>query len=310
MIPEAFWIDDLPDRTSQWLLPGLLCRYVNILSGQPKVGKSTLAANMALALIEGRGLIGEPGPTAPGKVAWIGFDAGWDAELKSRIGDRSQNSILIQPPFDLTNQALCDELGKRLQALNCSLLVVDNLYGFANNHKLDINSQLDASVALAGLLLVSRDYEIPVLLLAHASKARDGEVAHSNYFQAQARVLLQLTGKGASGKRTLKVIANEAETSTYTLYLSDGRDVKYDEATAKTRVRDRDYAANLQKGKLLWDNSTEADRVSGSALGRRAVQLRLSASAEAGRKLVDRMVERGIYNRSGYTIVRGPNFFE
>jgi magnesium-transporting ATPase (P-type) len=53
MIPDAYWIEDYPDLSSDWPIEGLLCPYITILSGQPKVGKSTISLHMVIAMITG-----------------------------------------------------------------------------------------------------------------------------------------------------------------------------------------------------------------------------------------------------------------
>jgi hypothetical protein len=117
---------------------------------------------------------------------------------------------MVQPPFDLTKTEYAHELGARLRQLDCKLLVVDHLYGFATNNNLDINNQLDASTATRGVQIINSEYQIPVLTPSPRFKGILEEVLLTpTYSKGLARVLLEITGSSSNGKRTVKVIGNQ-----------------------------------------------------------------------------------------------------
>ena len=44
-------IDDIQLETEPWLVEGMICPWLTLLSGQPKHGKTMLAGHIAIALI-------------------------------------------------------------------------------------------------------------------------------------------------------------------------------------------------------------------------------------------------------------------
>lgn len=147
MIPDAYWMDEFPSYPEDWIIEGLICPYVTILSGQPKVRKSTLATHIALAVINQTDFIGRKVKAKSNKVAWIGFDGGWYKEIITRCNGKANNSILFQPGFTSLLESDWDEFGISLVKKNIGLLVVDNLYGFGDLQLNDHNEAKKYSTA-------------------------------------------------------------------------------------------------------------------------------------------------------------------
>jgi AAA15 family ATPase/GTPase len=51
MIPKSYWIDEHVYSENNWVVDGLISPHINAISGQPKVGKSTLVTQIALAVV-------------------------------------------------------------------------------------------------------------------------------------------------------------------------------------------------------------------------------------------------------------------
>jgi len=237
----------------------------------------------------------------------MGYDSGWADELRSKVGTRARNQILLQKPFDLTNQDDSRVFGRRIRELECQLLVIDHLYGFANMHNLDINNQRDAAIAMGGVQLLNSEFGIPILLIAQASKGHTGSVAHSNYIKGLARVLLEMTGASAMGKRSLKVIGNEIETSSIKLTLSRENLIALEKSSSKAKERDRDFSTMMERALQALKNAETQDLSSISSFGQLFHRLGYSSSAGGGRKMVQRYIEmRLLSNRYGH-ISKGPN---
>jgi hypothetical protein len=306
VIPESFWIDEFPLRNQEWLIEGLLSPYINILSGQPKVGKSTLATAIALSIINGEPILGKS-TQKMGPVGWIGFDSGWSQELRSRVGTSAKNQILMQKPFDLTKKEFAREFGHRLVNFGCQLLVVDHLYGFANEHNLDINNQRDAALALGGIQTINSEFEIPVLLLAQAPKGYGGGPAHSNFIRSIARVLLELTGESKNGRRKLRLVGNELETEDIRLALSDTELISLEQENKNVKTRDRDFSTMEERASKAFFEAVPGDLESLSSFGRLLYRLKFCSSPQAGRTMASRYEKLGILAKSGSGITRGPN---
>jgi RecA-family ATPase len=187
MIPDAYWMDDFPSVPEGWVIDGLVCPYITVLSGQPKVRKSTLATHIALAVINQTDFLGRQVNTKSNKVAWIGFDGGWHSEIITRCDGNANNSILFQPGFTSLTQADWNAFGERLIQNQIGLLIVDNLYGFGD---LQLNDHYEAKKVFNCLNQIVHNFGIPVLLIAHSPKGGGSAgAAHSNIIKALARVL-------------------------------------------------------------------------------------------------------------------------
>ena len=306
MIPDCFWIDEYPIRNLEWLVDGVISPHINILSGQPKVGKSTLATSIALSIINGEPVLGRD-VRVTGPVGWVGYDSGWDDELRARSGERARNQILMQKPFDLTREEDSHSFGHRLRENNCQLLVIDHLYGFANNHNFDINNQLDAAKAMRGVQIINSDYEVPVLLLAQAPKGHSGGVAHSNFIKGLARVLLEMTGVRKDGLRTLRVIGNELETKDFKLRLSNGTLDSLGEAESDYKKRDREFTIMVERVRSALSQALPEEVSNLSAMGRLFHRLGFTKNEGAGRQMVNRYIKFGVLEKGPGGITLGPN---
>lgn len=307
MIPDSYWIDDYPARSLEWVVDGVISPHINILSGQPKVGKSTLATEIALSIINGEAVLGRDVKVS-GPVGWMGYDAGWAEELRSRSKGRGKNQILMQRPFDLTSEKDANEFGERLTEHNCQLLVVDHLYGFANNHNLDINNQLDAAKAMRGVEIINSRYEVPILLLAQAAKGFAGSVAHSNYIKGVARVLLEMTGNRRDGLRSLRVIGNELETNDLKIRLSDETLVALESSDSCPKRRERNFKTKVERVRSALAQARPEELANLSEFGRLLHRLGFSDTPGAGRQMARRDAEFGVISIGPKGITKGPNF--
>jgi len=70
-------IDDIRQETEPWLIEGMVCPWLTLLSGQPKHGKTILAGHIATALINNEPLLGKQIKSAEHFIGWMGFDGGW-----------------------------------------------------------------------------------------------------------------------------------------------------------------------------------------------------------------------------------------
>jgi len=295
VIPDAYWIEDYPDHTIDWPIDGILCPYITILSGQPKVGKSTISLHMVIAMITGEPFLGRDVNLASRKVAWMGFDSGWVNELRNNYRNKTDGALLLQNP--LTSLALEDWrlLGNNLIRAGIGYLVIDHLYGLGGH--LNLNENQEASKIMNCLQVLVREYQIPILLLAQATKNQRGagSMAHSNLFKGNARVLLELAGTRRDGKRSLTVNGNEVPSETIQVYLGPTNlDLAVREKGSEKKQK-RDFDGNLRKVDLIIAAAGPGDLANPSAAGRIACKIGLSANDEAGRKMVGRLVNAGLF---------------
>lgn len=294
MIPDAYWIEDYPDLADDWPIEGLLCPYITILSGQPKVGKSTISLHMVIAMITGEPFIGRSVNLAKRKVAWMGFDSGWVNELRNNSENKIDGALLLQNP--LTSLVLDDwrQLGENLTKAGIGYVVIDHLYGLGGH--LNLNENQEASKIMNCLQVLVREYQIPVLLLAQATKNQRGagSMAHSNFFKGNARVLLELAGTRRDGKRSLTVNGNEVPSETIQVYLGPTNLDLAQKEKGSDKKQQRDFEGNIRKRDRLITAALSGDLLNPTTAGRLAKKIGLSVSDEAGRKMVSRLVNANL----------------
>jgi hypothetical protein len=167
-----------PQRTEQqWLIEDLwLAQGVGILGGNPKVGKTFLAAQIALAVAGNCEVLGKPARLW-GPVLFYGAEDRLQA-LRTRFdGLASVAGLTLEklPLYLLDTPILRIDREKDLWRLRAAidahrprLLVLDPFIRIA---RVDENSSAEVSAVLASLRAIQRDYETAVLLVHHARKS-------------------------------------------------------------------------------------------------------------------------------------------
>jgi hypothetical protein len=307
MIPDAYWIEDYPNISSDWPIQGLLCPYITILSGQPKVGKSTISLHMVISMITGETFLGRQTNLGKRKVAWMGFDSGWVNELRNNTQNKVDGSLLLQNP--LTSLALDDwrVLGNNLTRAGIGYLVIDHLYGLGGH--LNLNENQEAARIMNCLQVLVREYQIPILLLAQATKNQRGagSMAHSNLFKGNARVLLELAGTRRDGKRALTVSGNEVPSETLQVYLGPVTLDLAQKEKSSERKQQRDFNANVKKAMRILSAAEPGDLENTATAGRLAFKIGISGTDEAGRKMVGRLLKADLLAIGPNGLIQGDN---
>ncbi len=307
MIPDAYWIEDYPELSSDWPLEGLLCPYITILSGQPKVGKSTISLHMVFSLITGEPFLGRKVNLEKKKVAWMGFDSGWVNELRNNSQGKTDGALLLQNPLTSLSQEDWRLLGNNLTRQGIGYLVIDHLYGLGGH--LNLNENQEASRIMNCLQVLVREFHIPILLLAQATKNQRGagSMAHSNLFKGNARVLLELAGTRRDGKRSLTINGNEIPSETLQVYLGPTTLDLAQKEEGSERKQKRDFDGNIRKVKRLLSAAEPADLINTTTAGRLACRIGLSVTDEAGRKMVSRLVKADLLALGPTGFIQGDN---
>ena len=182
----AVWLDELaaaPTAETAWLWRGYLARsYVTLLSGQPKMGKTTLLAVLLNRLARGGLLAGRD--VTPGKALIVSEEPRdlWDLR-RQRLGLGNHVCLLARPFAGKPDQAqwlgLLDHLAELHRRHTVNLVVLDSLAAFLPGH-----SENDAAEMLHALLPLQRltGQGVAVLLLHHPRKhaAGDGQAARGS----------------------------------------------------------------------------------------------------------------------------------
>lgn len=302
MIPDAYWMDNFPTLPEGWVIDGLVCPYITILSGQPKVRKSTLATHIAVAVINQTEFLGRQINTKSNKVAWIGFDGGWYGEIITRCDGKANNSILFQPGFTSLTEADWNTFGDRLIQNQIGLLIVDNLYGYGD---LQLNDANESKKVFNCLNQIVNNFGIPVLLIAHSPKGGgSASAAHSNLIKASARVLLELKGEAKSGVRALTIIGNELPGEKLSIKIGQFSTELVEGKPENAKKPEREeVGVMLAHARRFNEECPPDNRLSVTAAGKWLDDAGLIGNAESGRGKINKMITAGLLRRDG---VKGP----
>ena len=116
-------IDDIEQETEPWLIDGMVCPWLTLLSGQPKHGKTILAGHIATALINNQPLLGKAVKPGDHQIAWMGYDGGWRDEIVSRFKYRANNKIATYAPIRTIDENLWREFAHTLKEDGTTLLI-------------------------------------------------------------------------------------------------------------------------------------------------------------------------------------------
>jgi AAA domain len=301
-------INDLQIEEEYWLVPGLVCPWLTLLSGQPKHGKSLLAGHIALALINQTQVLGRA--VAPGNhtIGWMGFDAGWKNEVHSRWANGSNNQIITYDPIRKLNPQIWMDLGAALKEDGTTLLIIDHLYGMAGVLGLNDANQV---AQLTNLIRpIYEDYGVAVLLIAQASKGEfsRGRAAHSVALEGEARALIRVFEKRANGARKIELSSNTMGEEILSVILTEKElSLKAQKPTAETASRKRE-TPDLTRKFLLQANPENLNSWTGA--GRELHNLGFSTSDNAGRSMAIRLRKQSLLAEVSGRIVAGSSLLD
>lgn len=296
------YLEDYQIKKDPWLIEGIICNALTLLSGEPKSGKSLLAAHLAASLLTGNEILDCKPISGDHKIGWIGFDSNWKDETKTRLGNFRSKVIFFDPPNNLTTDWDWEEIAKTAITHQCTLMVIDHLYGLSDNHNLDHAHEAKAS--LQKIRPLYNQYGLPTLLIAQAGKGASGRAAHSVHLEGEARQLIQLDGRGATGIRTLKLIGNNSKSGTFKIKLTPEsceftKIAKSD--IQKSEKRDRTISNLPMIARDLLTKSNDQDRRSVSALARFDFEHQISGrgTVQSSRTLINYLKKANLISVSG-----------
>jgi hypothetical protein len=298
-------INDIEDDQQEWLIAGIICPWLTLLSGQPKHGKSIFAGHVAMSLIQEVPLIGRSVIGTNHLIAWMGYDAGWKQEITMRWKEIADNRIVTYDPIRSLNADIWRELAESLQSTGVTLFVLDHLYGMAG--ALGLNDAEQFAVLANLIRPIYEEFGIAVLLLAQAGKGEfsRGRAAHSVAIEGEARALIRIYEKRSKGARKIDLSSNTngEETLSVTLTpevieIKEGKSVKKEESSQRE-------SPEAVRGFLSQANPSEL--TSWSGVGRELHRLNLSVSPSAGRQMSTRWREQNLIKMESGVVVAGDS---
>jgi hypothetical protein len=191
-----------PEDVIEWLVDGLLPESgFSLLVAKPKVGKSTLARNLALCVAQGKDFLGRK--IQQGVVVYLALEEK-RAEVRKHfrdmgaMGDEEIYTYAASAPADGLQQVRA-----AADRLKPALIIIDPLFRLTRVK--DSNDYAQVTQALEPLLVLARETRAHVLCAHHAGKGnRDGGDSILGSTAIFAAVDTALIMKKMEGYRTLQ----------------------------------------------------------------------------------------------------------
>jgi hypothetical protein len=299
-------IDDIEQETEPWLVEGMVCPWLTLLSGQPKHGKTILAGHIASALINNEPLLGKQVKSGKHKIAWMGYDGGWRNEINSRLKSRANNQIATYAPIRTIDELLWREFASALKEDDTTLFILDHLYGMAGT--IGLNDANNFAILANLLRPIYEEFKIPVLVLAQAGKGEfsNGRAAHSVALEGEARSLLRLYEKRPHGYRKLDISSNTNGEERLAIRLTPKViEFRKSEEKPPREVKGRETIEIAKK--ILLEPAVQEELTSWAGAGRALAMMEYSKNESAGRSMAIRMREQRLLKLENGRIVRGDS---
>jgi len=294
--PQGWTVTDLLTADfpePKWVVPGLIPTGLSVLAGRPKVGKSWLALQIAVAVASGGYALGEQVESGP--VVYLALE---DAprRLKSRL--ELMNGLMADLPVTFYTDwpSLSDTEGllaleARIVADEPRLVVIDTVTR-AFGGAADWNDVAQTTAALAQLQAVALEQDCAILLIDHLRKG-------NGFLPDVVDDLLGSTGKAATVDTVIGLYRQRGERGA-TLRMT-GRDIE-----------ERELAVEWDSATGCWQLLGDAQEVARQsvqgaivealqALGGASTVTELAAHIDRDKSLVSRelaeLVHKGIVKR-------------
>lgn len=280
-----------------WLIPGLLCNSITLLSGEAKMGKTLFAGNLARALINQTEILGRIPKQGKYRIAWMGFDLEWQQEFSNNFDDIRGN-VWFADTTNYKNSGGWRELAKVCYMQEINLLVVDYLCGLAPG--VDLNYSHFVDEAFYPLLEFFNATNIPILLLHHANKTGSGRAANSVLIEAKARLIGRISGQQNKKNKTIEFIGNQIETHKLSVVIKP-EGVEFAEGKPKKKEKsDSDkIGLLLLQAKVFNKECPPEMRKSAVKAGQWMVEKQFAGTPGYGRNRINEMLSAGLLKRNG-----------
>ncbi|WP_335986414.1 AAA family ATPase [Glycomyces sp. MUSA5-2] len=210
----------------QWVIPGLIPEGVTMLVAAPKIGKTWLMLNIALAVTEGSEVLGAKAP--PGEVLMIALDDPSQRRMQDRseqlieaLGSwNKQHELHFALEWPTLEEGGAEQLEDWLdEHPECRLVIIDTLSRLRDEASRNREPGKAEEKAMATLKKIADHYRIAIVATHHTRKAESGD------FVAMASGHTKLTG-GADTIINLERKRNESRV----VAKVTGRDVEEQES--------------------------------------------------------------------------------
>ncbi|MEB3191469.1 MAG: AAA family ATPase, partial [Snowella sp.] len=162
----------LPTKGTPILAPGIPAIGVTILAGLPGTGKTTLAYDLAGAVLMGDEFLGEV-PTQKGSVLFLACDEPY-AHVQDKFINRGIANVESHLGTIITDWTVREwsALESTVDEMRPNLVIVDSFNGIHEDDRFDENSAAAANT-IKKLEKLSSRYSVPIVVIHHINKSKE-----------------------------------------------------------------------------------------------------------------------------------------
>ena len=299
-------IDDLPEEQEEWLVDGLICPSLTLISGQPKNGKSLLAGHCVIGLINQTDVLNRSVKQGHHIVGWMGYDLGWREELRLRWKTLADNRIKIFDPLRNATAQVWRDLAEELHRQSITVFVIDHLYGVSG--PADLNDSSEVSKIFSLIKPIYEEFGIALIVLTQAAKHQysNGRAANSVGIEAEARALIRIYDKKPKGSRKISIGSNTGDEEILDVTLTDSEfTLRAKTIKVSNAPSERESPDQVRKF-LALASPLELSR-GWKGAGRELYRLGWSTSPNAGRAMAKRWGNQNLLQCTGLVISAGSS---
>jgi predicted transcriptional regulator len=289
-IPPKEWLGT-PEKPVEWLVDNILPKgSLTMLSAPPKVGKSTFARQMAMAVATGTPFLGKN--VTQGEVLLLAIEEPENNVRGAfrRLGIKDDTALHIH--FGRIGPHVTDQLREVVLKKEPSLVIIDTV-GRIRPDKLETNDYTSTEAWLEPFLYLAHETATTVCLIYHTTKSGRSLTGHDALFAIMGSVgisatidhLIGLTRK-PDGSRTVFTVGRYGETPETVLAFEPGTERLTALGTAKTVAMSKMQSDILE---LLQEGSKTTKEIKDEIIGR----------GETISKALKSLYEDGFIDRTG-----------
>lgn len=287
----------------EYLVDGIIPEGTSILAAAPKVGKSLMCLNIAVAVARGKKAFGKVGVKS-GRVAYIDLDGnvrGTQKRLMNLLqGDPAPENLEMFRRFPRVDKGTDGDATDRLQTYldhfpDTQLVIVDTLKGIRPKTS-GRRSMYDLDYeAITPLRKLAQAHEVSMLFVHHTKQGSTDDVVEqvsgSSGLTAAVDNILVMTKDRGQHDAQVKAICREAEDSEYAFSFDEERTtwVLKGESTSFAKTSERQRILNA-----LCKVTSEDDPA-----GPKHVDSACSVGYDTIRHLLGKMVDEGTVEKLG-----------
>ena len=171
---SAWQLISEPAPETSWVWEGILPQGgSSLIVAKPKVGKTTLAINLSVAVVRGDDFLGRPTVKTP--VVYLALEEKRSeiAKVLATLGVSSNESLFFH--FGLAPKKATEEINILLSETGAGLLIIDTMQKLARVK--DLNDYAQVTAAIEPIHAAARQFNCHIALMHHAGKGErtDGD---------------------------------------------------------------------------------------------------------------------------------------